>query len=136
MTYDNVPRWCSKVAEVSNNENLPIVVVGNKCDLEVERKVIREVVKSELPNVGCFDVSAKCPMRYGKYAAPFEYLARKLFGDDKLEFVDELEWCPSDHSHQNQANMTEEEKEKSAKVCEALAAMPLPDDDDSELDDL
>lgn len=94
--YD-VPLWCLNAAIASNNQNLPIVVVGNKCDLEVECEVDCELVKLDLPDVGYFDVSAKCPMHYGKCAAPFKYLSRILLGDDQqLKFVEEQ--VPPPHS--------------------------------------
>ena len=59
-TFTNVERWLSDINE--NNNKLPIVLFGNKCDLEDQRKVTQEQIDEFLEknnNLPYFETSAK-----------------------------------------------------------------------------
>jgi GTP-binding nuclear protein Ran len=77
VTSVNLMRiWLSK--EYANLlSRVPVVVCGNKCDINADRK-------SKQPWKAYFDVSAKSNYNF---EAPFLYLARLLTGHDDLEFT-------------------------------------------------
>lgn len=78
-TFFNVQRWSADVICASGKEDLPVLIVGNKCDLKDEREVFQDRIEH-------MEVSA---MFSGyKYVAPFEHLARILLGDDELTIVE------------------------------------------------
>jgi GTP-binding nuclear protein Ran len=89
-TFDSFQNWCRTIVDVCDNENLPIVLVGNKCDLEHERRVFDSDVQGRLRTaeyeMGYCDVSAKSGLNY---CEPFIYLARKLLEDVQLHLIDE-----------------------------------------------
>ena len=45
-TFENIDRWISDLKN-SGDENLSIILIGNKCDLENERKVTKEEAKEK-----------------------------------------------------------------------------------------
>ncbi|KAL3771405.1 hypothetical protein ACHAWU_004678 [Discostella pseudostelligera] len=89
-TFDSFQNWCRTIVYACDNENLPIVLVGNKCDLEHERRVFDSDVQGRLRTaeyeMGYCDVSAKSGLNY---CEPFIYLARKLLEDVQLHLIDE-----------------------------------------------
>jgi GTP-binding nuclear protein Ran len=73
-TYNNVQNWHRELTRVCG-EGIPIVLVGNKCD--VEDRVLREedITFHRKKNLRYFDISAKSGHNFEK---PFEWLARTL----------------------------------------------------------
>ena len=58
VTYKNVPKWYDGLTKVC--QNIPIVLVGNKCDVK-ERKVRAKRIKfHEKKGLGDYYMSAKC----------------------------------------------------------------------------
>ena len=75
-------------------------------------------------NLQYFDISAKSNY---KFEQPFLWLARKLVGDNTLQFVEAPALAPPEiQISVDDANRYEQE-------LAAAAAMPLPVDDDEEL---
>ncbi|CAE7156135.1 unnamed protein product [Rhizoctonia solani] len=80
ITYKNVPNWHRDLDRVC--ENIPLVLCGNKVD---ERKVKTGAVTfHRKKNLQYFEISAKSNYNFEK---PFLWLARKLVGNNTLEFV-------------------------------------------------
>merc|ERR1712146_630460 len=84
LTYKNVPAWHRDLCGVC--ENIPIVLCGNKVDIKNRQVKPKQVVFHRKKNLQYHEISAKSNYNYEK---PFLYLARKLKGDEKLEFVEQ-----------------------------------------------
>lgn len=62
-TFENVEEWVNSIKSIS--EKIPILLIGNKCDLEDERQVQKQegIDLSQRMNVNFFEVSAKNNIR-------------------------------------------------------------------------
>ena len=59
ISFDKLQEWVDEVNKFANN--LPIIIVGNKSDLEEERQVSREEGEDFAKKINCnfYEVSAK-----------------------------------------------------------------------------
>ena len=59
QTYDNIQKWYEEIKKTSG-KGISIILVGNKCDLENERKVTVEMGQDKAKNLNCpfFETSA------------------------------------------------------------------------------
>lgn len=90
LTYKSVPSWHRDLVRVC--DNIPIVLCGNKVDVE-ERKVRQKnIIFHRKKNLQYYDISAKSNCNIEK---PFLWLARKLIGDSNLEFAPKISFLPS-----------------------------------------
>ena len=81
ITYNNVSNWYRDIMRVC--DNIPIVLCGNKVDVE-DRKVKAKSVVFHRQKMQFFETSAKTRYNISK---PFLWLARQLIGDSNLEFI-------------------------------------------------
>lgn len=82
-TYMNATRWHRNIAGVCGN--IPIVLAGNKVDME-DRKVEEKLVVSHRKlDMKYYNVAAKTNYNFEK---TFLWLARQLSGDNHLHFVE------------------------------------------------
>ena len=51
-SFNNIEKWFDKIHE-ENDKEIPVIIVGNKCDLENERKVPTEKAKEKAQNLKC-----------------------------------------------------------------------------------
>jgi len=119
VTYRNVPHWYKDLVRVC--EKIPIVLVGNKCDVQdrvVHPKMIHFHRKK---NLQYYDISAKSNYNFEK---PFLYIARKLCGDNNCVFVE----APALRPPEVQINAYQQQQYE-AELAQS-AQIPLPDDDD------
>src|SRR5271156_5422768 len=98
ITYKNVPNWHrnhprSRISMHTNIrigdlvrvcENIPIVLCGNKVDVKDRKVKAKTITFHRKKNLQYFDISAKSNYNFEK---PFLWLARKLAGNQSLEFV-------------------------------------------------
>ena len=58
-SFNNIEKWYEKVHE-NNDKDIPIIIVGNKCDLEDERKVPTDKGREKAQNLDCafYEISA------------------------------------------------------------------------------
>ena len=125
-----VPNWYRDLTRVV--EDIPIVLVGNKCDKDRSVKA-KSIVFHRKKSIQYFDVSAKSNYNYEK---PFLYLARTLtrpllekkYGKGnfpELTLVAEIALRPPD------VRVTMSVEQKAAYSLQTAAASAvLPDDDD------
>ncbi|KAI6657516.1 GTP-binding nuclear protein Ran [Oopsacas minuta] len=83
VTYKNVPSWHRDLTRVC--ENIPIVLCGNKVDIKDRKVKPKSITFHRKKNLQYYDISAKSNYNFEK---PFLYLARKLVGDQNLDFVE------------------------------------------------
>ena len=105
-------------------ENVPIVLCGNKVDVKERKVKAKTITFHRKKNLQYYDISAKSNYNFEK---PFLWLARKLVGNQSLEFVAEIALAPPE-VQVNQQLMDQYHKE----MTEA-ATMPLPDEEDPDL---
>merc|ERR1711904_292569 len=115
LTYKNVPTWHRDLCRVC--ENIPIVLCGNKVDVKERQVKPKQVTFHRKKNLQYHEISAKSNYNYEK---PFLYLARKLAGDDKLIFVEQVALAPPEVH----IDLAEQEKND----LEIAATAALPDD--------
>ena len=81
-TYKNVQVWHRDLTRVC--ENIPICLVGNKCDLKDRKVKPRQITFHRKKNLQYYDISAKSNYNFEK---PFLWIARKLAGNENLMFT-------------------------------------------------
>ena len=123
VSHRNISNWHSDLTRMC--ENIPIVIGGNKFDLE--RKVTaKQITFHRKKNLQYYDMSAKLNYNLEK---PFLYLIRKLSGDSTLCFVEAPAAAPEEF-------LFDEKIKQQLLASVADAAMPLiSDSDDSDNDD-
>eukprot|EP00834_Sanchytrium_tribonematis_P001095 NODE_23_length_42016_cov_0.755803.p33 type:complete len:129 gc:universal NODE_23_length_42016_cov_0.755803:39923-39537(-) len=119
ITYKNVPTWHRDLVRVC--ENIPIVLCGNKVDLKDRKVKAKSITFHRKKNLQYYDISAKSNYNFEK---PFLYLARKLVGNNQLDFVAAPALQPPE-VQVDSALMQQYNRE-----LEQAAAQPLPEDDD------
>ena len=94
-SFDNVEKWYEQIQSETSKE-IPIVLVGNKCDLEDERKVPTEKAKEKAENLKCafFETSALKGLNIDKIFEElvntiYEKTANKNEDDINIEFIKE-----------------------------------------------
>lgn len=122
ITYKNVPNWHRDLVRVC--ENIPIVLCGNKVDVKERKVKAKTITFHRKKNLQYYDISAKSNYNFEK---PFLWLARKLVGNQSLDFVAAPALAPPE-VQVDQAAMEAYQKE----MADA-AAMPLPDEEDPDL---
>ena len=105
-------------------ENIPIVLTGNKVDVKERKVKAKAITFHRKKNLQYYDISAKSNYNFEK---PFLWLARKLVGNQTLEFVAAPALAPPE-VQVDQAVLDQYKQE-----MEAAAQMPLPDEEDADL---
>lgn len=111
MSFKKIFNWIRDVKRVAGE--IPIVVVGNKCDL-VEHKVKMPQIQSVVSKHGYtyYDLSAKS---YYNFEKPFLYLARKLYNEN-VQFEDRVYRYASD----GEDTPSEEESQEVDSLCDRI----------------
>ena len=122
ITYKNVPNWHRDLVRVC--ENIPIVLTGNKVDVKERKVKAKTITFHRKKNLQYYDISAKSNYNFEK---PFLWLARKLVGNQSLDFVAAPALAPPE-VQVDQAVLDQYRQE-----MEAASALPLPDEDDADL---
>jgi GTP-binding nuclear protein Ran len=119
ITYKSVPNWHRDLTRVC--ENIPIVLCGNKVEIKDRKVKAKQITFHRKKNLQYFEISAKVNYNFEK---PFVWLARKLSGDNNLQFVEAPALRPPE-AQIDMADIARYEQE----LLEAVNA-PLPDDDE------
>ena len=115
-SYDSLANWHRDLTSVCGN--IPIVMVGNKCDMKERRVKTKMINFHQRKNMPYFDISAKSNYNFEK---PFRWLARKLTQTPDLQFSEALAIKPPEVVFD----------ENAYKVANDMPAnVPLPDDND------
>lgn len=122
ITYKNVPNWYRDLTRVC--ENIPIVLVGNKVDIKERKVKAKQVTFHRKKNLPYYDISAKSNYHFDK---PFLWLAKRIFGDNSLQFVAAPALRPPE------AQIDKSIQDQAEKDLKEAANVALPDDDDDDL---
>lgn len=122
VTYKNVPNWHRDLVRVC--ENIPIVLCGNKVDIKDRKVKAKSIVFHRKKNLQYYDISAKSNYNFEK---PFLWLARRLIGDQNLEFVAMPALAPPE------VQMDPDHQRKLEEEMRIASETSLPDDDDEDL---
>ena len=114
-SYDSLANWHRDLTRVCGN--IPIVMVGNKCDMKERRVKTKMINFHQRKNMPYFDISAKSNYNFEK---PFRWLARKLTQTPDLQFSEALAIKPPEVAF-------DENVYKAAN--DMPANVPLPEDD-------
>ena len=118
-TYKNVANWHRDLIRVC--DRIPIVLCGNKVDVKTRTVQPKHITFHRKKNLQYFEMSAKSNYNFEK---PFLWLLRKLVGNDKLNFVEQISLLPPTTSiDQHLVKQYQEELDK-------IALLPVPDGDD------
>lgn len=118
ITYKNVPIWYRDLTRVC--ENIPIVLVGNKVDVQDRQVKPKAITFHRKNNLQYYDISAKSNYNFEK---PFLYLIRKVTGDSKLTLEGEMALLPPE------LNMDASLIQKWEQEAAEANAVAVPDDD-------
>jgi GTP-binding nuclear protein Ran len=119
ITYKNVPNWHRDLVRVC--ETIPIVLTGNKVDVKERKVKAKTITFHRKKNLQYYDISAKSNYNFEK---PFLWLARKLVGNQGLEFVAGVALAPPE-VHIDRALLEQYQKE-----MDDASAIPLPNEED------
>ncbi|GAD92957.1 GTP-binding nuclear protein GSP1/Ran [Paecilomyces variotii No. 5] len=122
ITYKNVPNWHRDLVRVC--ENIPIVLCGNKVDVKERKVKAKTITFHRKKNLQYYDISAKSNYNFEK---PFLWLARKLVGNQTLEFVAAPALAPPE------VQVNPELLAQYQKEMEEAQNQPLPDEEDADL---
>mmetsp|Transcript_28336 Transcript_28336/g.43604 ORF Transcript_28336/g.43604 Transcript_28336/m.43604 type:complete len:216 (+) Transcript_28336:76-723(+) len=122
ITYKNVPNWHRDLTRVC--ENIPIVLCGNKVEIKDRKVKAKQITFHRKKNLQYYDISAKSNYNFEK---PFLWLARKLSGNNSLQFVEAPALQPPEVTIDADMMARHEQEIQEA------ANLPLPEDDDDEL---
>ena len=122
ITYKNVPNWHRDLVRVC--ENVPIVLCGNKVDVKERKVKAKTITFHRKKNLQYYDISAKSNYNFEK---PFLWLARKLVGNQSLEFVAQPALAPAE------VVVSEEQQKQYNQELIDASKMALPDEDDADL---
>ena len=119
ITYKNVPNWHRDLTRACGN--IPIVLCGNKVERKDRKVKVKMLTFHRKKNAQYYSISTKSNYNIEE---PFLWLAKKLFGDDQLTFVEAPALQPPEFTF-DPASIEKE-------LAEAQAS-PLPEDDDGDL---
>jgi len=76
-SFEEIRTWREKILRVNNNTHIPMVLIGNKCDMDTFRQVTTVEAQDLAKSFGCsfFEVSAKTALHSQEI---FEDLVRQM----------------------------------------------------------
>lgn len=101
-----------------------MVLVGNKVDIKERQVKPKMITFHRKKNLQYYDISAKSNYNFEK---PFLFLARKLLGDNNLQFVEEVGVRPAD------IVIDEKYLKQTEELWKQVENTPLPIDSDEDL---
>ena len=114
-SFENVDKWYSETVKTAR-ENVSIILVGNKCDLEDQRKITKEMGEEKAKNLKCpfFETSAKTKINIDEI---FQEITNNIYdkiGDKGENEADNIDIVHEDGQNKdvdiNQTNQEEEKK--------------------------
>lgn len=76
-SFDEVNIFHQQILRVKDKDNFPIIIVGNKCDLEMERKITKEMGKDLARQFNCKFIEASAKSKINVDEAFYE-LVREI----------------------------------------------------------
>ena len=98
ISFENVEKWYEEIRKSAEKE-ISVILVGNKCDLENERKVSIEMGQNKAKNLNCpfFETSA---LNNTNIEAVFQNISENIYNrcknEKNLEDDDDYEIVPKD----------------------------------------
>jgi len=98
ISFENVEKWYEEIRKSAEKE-ISVILVGNKCDLENERKVSIEMGQNKAKNLNCpfFETSA---LNNTNIEAVFQNISENIYNrcknDKNVEDDDDYEIVPKD----------------------------------------
>ena len=114
-SFANVDKWYTEAAKTAS-ENVSIILVGNKCDLEDQRKITKEMGEEKAKNLKClfFETSAKTKINIDEI---FQEISNNIYdkvssmNEDEADNIDIVrEDAQNKNVDINQSNKEEEKK--------------------------
>ena len=123
-SFNNIEKWYEQIHN-ETNKDISIIIVGNKCDLENERKVSTEEAKEKAKNLKCafFETSALKNINIEKI---FEELVNNIYDktainknedDIQIEFVKEGKGINLESNTDNNKEENNDNNKKETKGC-------------------
>ena len=112
QSFNDIEKWYDEIVKITD-KNISIILVGNKCDLENQRKVSVEMGKNKAKNLNCpfYETSA---LNNTNIDNVFQIISENIFNrckDEKnSDDDDDFEIVPKDDKTVNISSETKEEK--------------------------
>jgi len=116
-SFDNVDKWYSEAVKTTS-ENVSIILIGNKCDLEDQRKITKEMGEEKAKNLKCpfFETSAKTKINIDEI---FQEITNNIYdkiGDRGEDESDNIDIVHKDDQNKN-VDINQSNKEEEKKGC-------------------
>ena len=115
QSFENIERWYEEITK-TGEKNISVIIVGNKCDLENERKVTTEMGENKAKDLNCpfFETSALNNIHIDDvFQIISENIYNKFKDEKNVDDDDDYDIVPKEEK--NITINTEEKKEK--KCC-------------------
>ena len=112
-SFENVDKWYSEAVKTTS-ENVSIILVGNKCDLEDQRIITKETGEEKAKNLKCpfFETSAKTKINIDEIFQEITNNIYDKYGDNENE-SDNIDIVHEDGQNKNvDINQPNQEVEK------------------------
>ena len=116
-SFENVDKWYSEAVKTIS-ENASIILVGNKCDLEDQRKITKEMGEEKAKNLKCpfFETSAKTKINIEEI---FQEITNNIYdkvGDKGENEMDNIDIVREDDPNKN-VDINQPNKEEKKGCC-------------------
>ncbi|KAI5952242.1 RAS1 [Candida jiufengensis] len=103
-SLEELQSFYEQIQRVKDSENVPVLVVGNKCDLEMERQVSYEEGQALANSFGCPFLETSAKMRINVEEAFFDLVKHINFTEYNLKRRDEKDGIEDSNIQQSQQN--------------------------------
>ena len=107
-TFDSVDKWINDL-KMSGDPKLIIIIIGNKCDLEEKREILKEQGEEKANSFGCAFLETSA-LSGDNIEKGFEMMINDIFNKFGNNTVDEVEYDIIEKGENLNTNIKEEKK--------------------------